>query len=469
MTATALSVRAAARTDTNTLAIAGDVSWTYRELAIEVERLLHGMATQPGFAALRRVAFVAEPTPATVVLFWALVEQGICAVPLHPRWTASERASALDRLGVDRFVPSPGDFVRTVETTDVKVAGLRTTTRSEAGALVILHTSGSSGAPKAVVLSRRAIVAAASASAANLGWRSGDRWLLQIPLAHIGGLSVLTRCLLGRRTAVLFGRPRYDAVETRRVIEREEVTLVSIVPAMLGPLVATGPPPPSLRAVLVGGDSTPPALLAEATGRGWPALTTYGMTETCSQVTTEPYRDRGEPLPPAERGTGVPLPGVEVRLDDEEVLVRSPALFDGYLQPDGSLDRPMKDGWFATGDRGTFAGGRLHILGRCDDRIVSGGENVDPHEVEGAAHRSIPGLTVAVFGLPDPSWGQVVCAAFVGDLDVALVPRAFEALAPFKRPRKVFRLDALTHTSSGKVDRHAVAQTCARRNADWQR
>jgi O-succinylbenzoic acid--CoA ligase len=317
-----------------------------------------------------------------------------------------------------------------------------------------------------VVLSRRAFLAAASASAANFGWQSDDRWLLCLPLAHIGGLSVVTRCLIARRPVVL-GGPAQPGESSEQRLARAIVSgrprLLSLVPTQLSALLQLEPRfelPARVRVILTGGAAAPPSLLAACAERGWPVLTSYGMTEACSQIATE----RPGSAAPAERGCGWPLPGVELRLSAGAIQVRGPTLLSGYLL--GSATPFDAEGWFTTGDLGRFdATGQLHVLGRIDQMIITGGENVAPAEVE-AALAACPGvLEACVFPVPDPHWGQLVVAGLrlQCDADPELlldgVRRELERrLAPFKRPRRYALADAFVYGPTGKLDRRATAQ-----------
>lgn len=203
-------------------------------------------------------------------------------------------------------------------------------------------------------------------------------------------------------------------------------------------------------------------LLERAAERGVPVLTTYGLTETCSQVTTQRYGtvNRGE------LGSGAPLDGVEVRIMDGEIQLRGPMLASGYLTSRGVIPVTDSEGWLHTGDEGELDGaGRLHVRGRMDRLIVTGGENVDPHEVE-AALESLESVRAAVvFGVEDPMWGQVVAVALVAEGDpppaADLRERLAARLAPHTRPRLFCFLEALPMTAAGKVDR-PLAEAAAR-------
>jgi O-succinylbenzoic acid--CoA ligase len=212
----------------------------------------------------------------------------------------------------------------------------------------------------------------------------------------------------------------------------------------------------------VGGAPADPALLERAADRGVPVLTTYGLTEACSQVTTQRYGtvNRGE------SGAGAPLEGVELRLMDGEIQLRGPMLLSGYVDPEGTRSGLDPEGWLSTNDEGNLdAAGRLHVHGRLDRLIVTGGENVDPLEVEAALVGIGPIREAVVFGVEDPKWGQIVAAALVVEEELgldSLRERLEKRLAPHKRPRLVSFLDALPVTPAGKPDR-AAAEAKARK------
>jgi O-succinylbenzoic acid--CoA ligase len=229
-----------------------------------------------------------------------------------------------------------------------------------------------------------------------------------------------------------------------------------------------------LRAVLVGGAAAPFALLEECARRGVRALTTYGLTEACSQLTAQ----RLAPGYAPERGSGLPLPGAEIRVARDDgapaaigevgrLRVRGPMLMDGYFRgPDRAPD-PARDeeGFFDTGDLGELdARGVLHVHARRGDLVITGGENVYPVEVEERLE-ALPGVRRAlVFGVPDDRWGQIVAVAVElspgASLD-ALAVGVASALAPHKRPRLACAVEELPLTGSGKLDRTRVAERYA--------
>jgi len=452
----ALSVLAAAREAPDRIAVvSGESTQSYDELAgatrNQIARLRDaGIARAEG---VQRVALTCASEPETLVRLSALFELGQATVLLHDRWTARERDEALSlvRPVLDPFGAAPG----------TPSAGAAAEAPGDAP-LVIVFTSGTGGAQKAVLLQRDALVASARASWAHLGLRHDDRWLSCLPLAHVGGLSVFTRCLAARRTVVLV--PRFDARSVADAIERHGVTLASLVPTMLERLLTELPrwsPPRSLRAVLLGGAAASPRLLREAHRRGLAVLVTYGMTETASQVATQ---EPGTPPDPAS-GCGRPLPGVEIRVRGGVIEVRGRMLADGYLTTDGPRPAADRDGWLSTGDLGRIDDeGRLHVTGRRGDVLVTGGENVSAADVERQLSRC-PGIERAlVFAVPDDDLGERLAAALVADgsgppSDELLARHLEDTLAAFKRPRSIVYVERLPETPTGKESRLRAAAT----------
>lgn len=402
---------------------------TFRDLAERVDARMHALARDTG--ERRAHALVAGNTLDTVATLFALLELRVPALLVHPRLTAPERDALLAEVARAGDVP-------------------------HADAAVIIHTSGTTGVPRGAVLTRAALVASAAASAANLGWEAGDCWLACMPIARVGGLSILTRSLIARRCVAL--AEGFDAASFPALLDDTHATLASVVPTMLARVLDAHPrwrPPARLRCVLVGGAPAPRRLLARASARGVPIVLTYGLTESCSQVVATPYADR---FAPALRGEGRALPGARVRVVDGRIEVAGPMLMAGYWN--GPALAP--GAWFDTGDLGTLdADGCLHVHARRGDLIVTGGENVYPVEVERVLE-ACPGIVeAAVFGRPDATWGETVAAALVAE---AGAPSAMQLqawlgaqLAPFKRPRHVCFVERLPHTAAGKLDRGALA------------
>lgn len=415
----------------------------------------------------KRVALRASNRLETVLALYAMFDRGITVVPLHPRLTDAEAKELADDAECELRLDdaSLDALIRNDETPVDTQSYTHEIEIDREAPLAVLYTSGTTGRPKGAVLSRRAFVASARASALNLPWSANDRWLLCLPLCHVGGLSVLTRCLFARQCVVL--HRKFDERAVLNSIEWDQVTIASFVPTMMHRLLAEDARGAlsKLRAVLLGGAATAMDILRASAERSIRIRTTYGLTETCSQVSTQGERDWNT----IELGSGVLLEGTEVRVlrDDgtrcepNEVgalIVRGQTLFSGYLHQE---PRAM-DEWFSTGDFGFFdEHGRLHIVARRTDLIVTGGENVYPLEVERSLD-AIEGVRASlVFGVDEPRWGQLVACLLV--TDERFRPEQFamecaERLAVHKRPRLFAVCDALPLTSSNKPDRRAARE-----------
>jgi o-succinylbenzoate---CoA ligase len=313
---------------------------------------------------------------------------------------------------------------------------------------VVLFTSGSTGVARGVVLSRDALIAATEANAAHLGWADDDRWLLALSMAHAGGLAVVVRCLAAGRTVVLPTGTLADALA--------QCTLASLVPTQLAQLLddPAWVPPPHLRAVLLGGAAASPSLLAAASERGVPFLTTYGMTESFGQIATAPLDRAGHLGAPL-----VPLTNVVLEAGTYErparIRVSAPSLARRYL--DGERIAPT----FTTADLGYLEGGALRVVGRADDIIITGGENVHPATVEEVLAATSGVRAACVFGVADARWGHLVAAALVVDptFELARAQSQWQdALPSFARPRELAFTDALPQSANGKIDRAAAAR-----------
>lgn len=404
------------------------------------------------------VAFVAHNTSTSIALYFALLERKIPALPLNPRSTETECRSLVERVGARWVDPTePGRDVVLPPTRDRGVPSA--TSRKPQ---LLISTSGSTGTPKLVCLSHAALEAAAAAAIVHLAMTAGDRWLLSLNLSHVGGVAILLRCLMCEATVALAepGMPPESMVSR---IAHARATLASLVPTQLDRLLGAEVPSrsvESLRAVLLGGAHAPRRLVQRARAAGWPVLPTYGLSEAGSQICTQPLTDLN--VETVADDAGIPLPGVELKIESGVICVRGAALFDGYLAESAS---PFDaDGWFHTSDLGTMTDqGRLVPLGRRDDCIVTGGEKVSALEIESTL-MELPWIrSAAVVALADASWGQVVAAAVVLEqsTDMAATLARIEAalaarLAPHKRPRRWLVLEALPLLRSGKLDRPAV-------------
>jgi O-succinylbenzoic acid--CoA ligase len=362
------------------------------------------------------VAFWGDRTVEAVAAVWGVPRAGVAAVPVDPRMPpalAMEMTRAADVRGL--WTPPVDGFDRLIQ----RGVGVGHHGSGE----YVVFTSGSEGSPKGVRLTRENVEASVAASRRRLGHGHRDAWLCVMPLFHVSGLSILWRQADAGAPVIL--HERFDPSVV--VSALSGVSFASFVPTMLRRVLdAGGRGHAGMRAVLVGGSAPDPALLRAAREAGIPAVPTYGMSETCSQIATP---DPGDPL---DGTVGPPLDGADVALtDDGRIRVRGPMVSPGYL---GKPDR--SDPWFVTGDLGRIDDGRLTVLGRADSVIVTGGENVHPHAVE-VALRSHPEIRdVRVFGVADPEWGQVVVAEVETDATVATLDGIARTLPPHMRPRR---------------------------------
>lgn len=366
-----------------------EASYSFAQLATEALEASEQLPAGP-FLPL-----VCDPSLQSLRQLYAAWLVGLPVLLLHPALPPQARAALVARATEHAQELRPGDAV-------------------------LISTSGSSGTPHLTVHTRASLIAAARASNEHLGLpHPADRWLLTLPFAHIGGLSVLTRCLLAGACVVQAQLAHAGEVALAQLRELR-INELSLVPTQLARLLpaaseATGsdagspldrePHAAALRLILVGGAACPPALLHQARERGLPVAPTYGMTELASQIATcKPDEDLF--------GTAVGrlLPGVLARTSEQgSLLVGGPMRFRRYL---GEPTPLSEDGLFITSDRGELDGRILRVLGRADELIVSGGENISPQDVE-AVLLSLQGVAAAcVVGLPDPTWGERVVAVW---------------------------------------------------------
>jgi len=432
-----------------------------------------------------RVALFTARTGRAVAWIHAVDAAGAILVPIGPRATAGEVRARLEDAGprlllCDEDLEAMGREAAASCGVSVATARAIAALDPAPGEPVEVHpadadhalvfTSGTTGRAKGVRLRYANHLASARASALRTGGSPDDRWLLCMPVHHVGGLAIALRAAIAGTTVVVHDAFDADAVACAFV--EGSVTRASLVPTMLVRVLdALGPAraAQSLRCVLIGGGPAPAALLARARAAGIPVAPTYGLSEAASQVAT---------LAPSQQAAGDgtvgrPLDGVEVRILGEdgrerprgaegEIVVRGPQVMVGYWRNPEATARALREGWLHTGDVGRLdAGGRLAVLDRRSDLIVTGGENVAPAEVEAVLREHPQIADAAVVGMPDAEWGQRVCAFVVArgigqPAPEALVAFCRERLAGFKLPRRVEWLGELPRTASGKVRRHAL-------------
>ncbi|WP_018656245.1 AMP-binding protein [Actinomadura flavalba] len=374
-----------------------------------MDRRLHALVLPPGPRLLSALAAALDGT-------------GPAICPLSPALPAPARDALLDAVAPhavetpDGLTPRPGGIP------------------VDDATAVLVATSGSTGAPKAVELTAAALRHSATATLHRIGAAPGDRWLCCLPTDHIAGLQVLVRSLVAGTDPVIV--PRFDPAAA------DGVAHLSLVPTQLRRLLDDGTDLTRFRTVLLGGAPAAPGLLTEARARGARVVTTYGMSETCGGCVYD----------------GVPLDGVRVTTGaDGRVRLAGPVLFSRYrLRPD--LTAAARDGaWFRTADLGALTGGVLTISGRADDVINTGGEKVVAGDVATVLSRHPRVGDVVVVGRADPRWGERVTAVVVprGTAPALDELRAWvrATLPPYAAPHELQLVTQIPLLPSGKPDR----------------
>ncbi len=408
------------------------------------ERARGGAAelAEQGVVPGAHVAIALPPGLAFAQALHACLLLGAVAVPVDLRLSASEREQVT--AGASLVLDEPLEMHSSSSVSHGSGHDL-------ASVAVVIHTSGTTSAPRPVELTYGNFLWSALGSAVALGLDPRERWLCALPLSHVGGLSILMRSAIYATTAVVHERFETDSV--LNALREQDITLVSLVATTLARLLDAGlERPPTLRCALTGGGPVPPVLLDRAHMAGVPVSQTYGLTEACSQVTTTPLAAIGD----GARGwAGTPLFCTRLSVaDDGEIEVAGPAVAPGALGVDGRLH---------TGDLGALdESGRLRVTGRASDTIVSGGENIAPTEIE-AVLEAHPGvLEAAAVGRPDPQWGEAVTAIVVARYGAELAEEPLRAhcaaqLAPYKVPKEIVLTgEPLPRTRSGKLLRREL-------------
>ncbi|WP_193048577.1 AMP-binding protein [Mycolicibacterium baixiangningiae] len=486
-------VASAAATDPRRPAVIGPdgVPTSFAQLDREIRSVATWVARHT--AAGDRVAVVADNSAAYARLYYGVPRAGRILTLINQRLRAAEQYA---QLAVTRPTVVVGDRTHLERLTDLRseVPSVRRVVSIESPELTgtpagtgdptppapddaawLLFTSGSTGTPKGVVHSHRSVLAAVEGSVIGRAVTRGGVYLLPFPMCHVAGYNMLVQHAVGA-TVVLAAQFRADAVA--RTIREHAVTACSLAPtmlhALLGHLQTTGDTLPTLRSVAYGSAAIPADLLRTALDRlDVDFHQGYGMTETGGNVTFLGPRDHRRGLagePEILASAGSPHPHVEVRISDDnggaappgtpgEIQVRGAQVAAGYWPDLLAVDR---DGWLATGDIGRIgADGRLSVVDRRKDIVVTGGENVSSREVEDALVEHPDVESAAVVGVPDEYWGEAVCAVVVAvdgrrPTGAVLIEHVRARLTAFKRPRHVLFVEELPLTTNAKIDKNAV-------------
>lgn len=438
-----------------------DRSVTYRELSTLISRgggALAGYGVKPG----DRVAVWTRNDLPSLVALWAIPRMGAIVVPISSRLSHPETTAQLDMIDPALVLGSDALTGRTTHATESLWDGRPSMPHPQVADDLhsVFFTSGSTGAPKGVRLTWGNHEASAAAASTDQPLGPDVRWLAVLPLFHVGGFAITYRVFRAGGTVVL--ESEFDAGRVLDLLR--QATHASLVATMVRSIVdeagteQVGGP---TVAALVGGGPVPARLIREARAAGIPAVPTYGMTETASQIATGGADD--------EPGTGAP-PLEGVKLQAGVPGDPRPISIDGSMVSPGYWGEPDRAGPFVSSDLGYLdQAGRLHVLGRQDDVIITGGENVHPAEVEAALEQQPEVLAAVAFPVPDEQWGHRIEAAIVlsGTVELDdLTARLRDVLADFKVPKAIHVVSELPAGPTGKIDRQAAAQATRRLEED---
>ena len=318
---------------------------------------------------------------------------------LSSRWPAFSVDQSLEALGIRHVISCRKDLrTRTLEpdVLETKKRDHYDLSKVSEHVGTMIFTSGSSTQPKAVLHSIQHHLFSAQRVVKELKLGRQDRWLISLPLWHVSGISIVFRCLIAGAELVI-PDSHMPLLES---LSHYKITHVSMVSTQLLQVMDTSPPD-CLRVAIVGGGPISPQMIETARHHGWPIRTTYGMTETSSMVTLSD--EQSDP-----RSSGRVLQGHELMIAaDQEILVRSPSVCSGYLQGEQLKSVVDEDGWYHSGDLGEVdRSGNLYVLGRKDRMFISGGENINPEEIQSWINKYQGVIESIVIPIPDPKFGE---------------------------------------------------------------
>ena len=472
----------------------GDRTTDYATFDRDANRIANGLLAM-GLMSGDRVAYLGKNSDWAVELALGSIRAGMVFVPVIWRLAPAEVDGILRDADAAVLFVEPAfarDFgtANTIVMDDGFVAWREAqadaappVTPHEDDVMLQLYTSGTTGAPKGVMLSHaNGIRQRGNQIAAGVDWlltNPGDTTIIAMPYGHIGGVGVALGAVNSGQELILHAE--YDPGDVMDAIAAHRVRRIFLVPAAIGIMLqhpkATDADFSSLETLSYGASPIPLALLQQAVSRmGCGFVQTYGMTETWGAVVALSPDDH---LPGREhkmKAAGQALPGVELKILGEdgeelppgeigEVAIRSPNNTRGYWnKPEETAKALIGDGWLRTGDAGILDDeGYLFIQDRIKDMIITGAENVYPAEVESAIYGHPAVADVAVIGVPDPKWGEAVKAIVVlkpGEAadEAGIIGHARARIAGFKCPKSVDFIEALPRNPSGKILRRTLRE-----------
>lgn len=406
---------------------------------------------------------LAQQTLSTITLYWACIEIGAIFFPINGRFSANQIQQLLQHLQVgfiwhnlvaEKVVTAPNliwltEHLVPNNSIQNEINNLQPTSAPKGAQppiapqkvnphrpVNIILTSGSSGIPKAAVHSLLNHMTSAQGSSRYIPLNNSDRWLLSLPLFHIGGLAIVNRCATAGACIVI----KSSQSSLAQQLKHDAITHVSMVPTQAIRILNQAPQALNqLKALLLGGGIIEPALIETLAQQQINTYTSYGMTEMSSQITTAKAN--------LQHHHGRALPHRQLKLIDGVIWVKGECLFQGYLVPDQQLQLHLpvdEQGWFCTQDRGKLnEKGQLILLGRVDNMFICGGENIQPEEIESVLLQHPLVAKAVVFGTPDATFGLLPAAIIdytitplPDDIEQQLADWVSDKLASFKRPRQ---------------------------------
>ncbi|RRO07918.1 o-succinylbenzoate--CoA ligase [Pectobacterium aquaticum] len=430
--------------------IEDETRWSWQSLAQRVDHLAEHF-TQQGVMADSTVALRGKNSVQMLFSYLALLQCGVRVLPLNPQLPNALTEALLPTLNVAYGLclndkPWP-NAIRTLSlpSCDTEESHCTDRLRWQADRLATLTlTSGSSGMPKAAVHSFAAHLSSAEGVVQMMAFSSSDSWLLSLPLFHVSGQGIVWRWLATGATIVVRAHQPLDSA-------LRDCTHASLVPTQLWRLLSEGTFPTALKAVLLGGAMIPQALTQQAEARGVSCWCGYGLTELASTVCAKRADGRS--------GVGLPLHEREIRLAEDEILLRGSTLAAGYWRDGKLIPLVDDDGWFHTRDRGRFTEGEWHILGRLDNQFFSGGEGIQPENIEAVLLTHPDVQQACIVPVDDAEFGHrpvaVLEVAQSTTLD-AIRDWLQPQLAGFQRPVAYYALPAELKNGGIKLSRQQV-------------
>jgi len=411
------------------------IELTYQQLSNLIDERAKSL-TEEGVKQYDIVGLFAEHTYQFIVDFLAVWKIGGVVFPINTKLAKDE---------VDRQIKFTGCKL----INDFKV-GKNSSSNTKPAAL-IMFTSGTTGENKAVVHSFKSLFASVSSIDKEIHLEENKKWLASLPFYRIGGFQIIIRSLLTGGTLYI-----PQNVSTEKIVEgvnRYKPDYISLVNATYRSLLQSNTTElKNTKAIFVGGGPVESSLLKEGLSKGLPVYKVYGSTETGSMISMLKPEDAVNKIDSASKS----LPGVKLKIEQDEILVSTDSLFTGYYKNESLTKEKIENGWYKTGDIGYIDDdGFLFVMGRKDNIIISGGEKIDPKEIESAIKKLDYIKDAVVFGVTDEKWGQKICSAVVSNtkLDVSEIQdKLKEILSSYKIPKIIKQIEKIPVDEMGKIN-----------------